>query len=221
MGDTPWHKCFKTVPTPEADAMVSNQLLTASYGLEQLSIVSLIDAAQFYRASNDLNPTFKDADPNTQPTWPHLRELALTAKDLKPDSEIKASALILAAARAAKRMPKLQVLELWNHDDGDMAVLRYYRTDDMPHGELFWLDTWGSRIERKCVKAWDEVVSLHSNGRQALFACRNQFRAKAKTSRCILRHLHLEDLIIHEVSRSQVENEWLPFKYLDTNTGLD
>ncbi|RFU28823.1 hypothetical protein B7463_g7515, partial [Scytalidium lignicola] len=68
-----------------------------------------------------------NADRFYQPEWPNLRSLALTTK-LFSHAELpqRINELLQAAASAAKKMPKLQTMDIWNCGE-EKSVFRYRR----------------------------------------------------------------------------------------------
>lgn len=123
-------------------------------------------------------------------------------------SSAEVTKLLISAASAARTMPQLQTLEIWGHADGEMAIFRYCRTEST--SKIEWQGTLQAFLGADVLEAWNEVVSIHSQGRHRLQATTIRFSEKAKTSASILQHLHLRELIIHGVSADQLEKEFMP-----------
>jgi hypothetical protein len=98
-----------------------------SINLQRLSLAFLVDARHFltkFGAENEQNP-------GELPYWPNMTELALTTDALQPIQDQNEDILmdvLLAAGRAAERMPKLETLKMWysqrRHNSCNGAVFR-------------------------------------------------------------------------------------------------
>ncbi|PYI04763.1 hypothetical protein BO78DRAFT_275387, partial [Aspergillus sclerotiicarbonarius CBS 121057] len=130
-----------------------------SIDLEQLSVSFIIDACDFFRAhQHDLTPW----------TWNHLQSLVLTSPLLAPlehrlapdATPERISAFLREAAAAALRMPRLEIMALWNYLEGDGGVLIYTR--DMRDPVLTLQSTWGMMLEPEVREAWTEVPSRYT-----------------------------------------------------------
>ncbi|KAJ4149230.1 hypothetical protein NW754_000670 [Fusarium falciforme] len=84
-----------------------------NYGrhLENISISFLIDANDFFQP-------FWTSRTECTTTWENLKTLVLTSQILKSSSRSRVNGLLCAAANTAMKMPKLQLLEFWNGDEG-------------------------------------------------------------------------------------------------------
>ncbi|CAG9993115.1 unnamed protein product [Clonostachys byssicola] len=116
----------------------------ASLKLDILSASFILDAADFFTITT--GHTY----------WPFLTSLSLTSNLLMPDaSTTELSSMLELAASAAKRMPKLRVMEIWNGRKGVAAVFRYQRD----HG-ITWRATWDMDFESNVKKSWKSVWQM-------------------------------------------------------------
>ena len=122
------HPAFRTSMTPQVDflsdyqytrgirtvsAQLTRALAEASLGLQHLSVAFMTDARLFWSVRRDW-------------VWEHLQTLALTSQDLTPHNDPrKIEHVLYLAARAVKKMPKLQTMELWNGGKDYAALFRF------------------------------------------------------------------------------------------------
>ncbi|KAK7963440.1 hypothetical protein PG988_010414 [Apiospora saccharicola] len=101
------------IPSPAVGRLVAK----TSLQLEHLSASFIIDAGSFLAACHD----------SVYWTWPRLKTLILTTQVFVPDADaLHAIEKILArAAAAARRMPQLETLHIWNGREGLAASFRY------------------------------------------------------------------------------------------------
>ncbi|KAF4982355.1 hypothetical protein FZEAL_2007 [Fusarium zealandicum] len=95
--------------------------------------------------------------------WQSLAKLSLTSTLLKSKaSPEKANDLLLVAASAARRMPRLQIMELW-YARGDQAFLFRCSVSQYGFMEIFCKGTWDLTMRPDVVAAW-AGVSLRRTG---------------------------------------------------------
>ncbi|KAI5457860.1 hypothetical protein BGZ63DRAFT_427886 [Mariannaea sp. PMI_226] len=99
--------------------------------LEHLSVSFMAEALCF----------FCDCDPTME--WPNLTSLCLTSELLTPDdgTDDINEMLLLEAAEAAKRMPKLETLEIWNGWEGLATLFKYESLGDEQPATITWRGT--------------------------------------------------------------------------------
>jgi len=130
-------------------ASVGTALAKASLSLEQLSVSFLVDAKDFFQAYQ------------SDWIWKDLASLALTSRLLdstKDPADI--SNLLHAAGVAARNMPKLQTMEIWNGGRRHACVFRYHVTDGF--ATITWDSVWDLRLESWVIEAWEAVALEHS-----------------------------------------------------------
>ncbi|KAL7921132.1 hypothetical protein ACQKWADRAFT_327913 [Trichoderma austrokoningii] len=169
--------------------------------LEQISASFITDASLFFRTRN-CSPDWK---------WWSLTSLALTSQLLEPSTAPgKIVNLLDMAAEAAMKMPKLEVMELWNGRPGMAAIFRYQtprykegREQKLQSAVMTWRGTWRFALGIAVVRAWERVTfNLHGNS----LAIRREIvdsRWIASHADAIY-HLKLAELVIRPVSLRQI-----------------
>ncbi|TLS22413.1 uncharacterized protein PpBr36_10004 [Pyricularia pennisetigena] len=115
-----------------------------SQKLQELAVSGLIDARDFFE------PFYARPESGMSealPSWDELRWLTLTSPALLNPSPCEGGSehvneLLQAAGRAAMRMPKLQVMELYSTDARGGAVFRYQATQTRT--AISWSSAWSS-----------------------------------------------------------------------------
>ncbi|EQB55951.1 hypothetical protein CGLO_04066 [Colletotrichum gloeosporioides Cg-14] len=163
--------------------------MTASKDLESLAASFIVDAEDFpypFRPRDDLDPA--DQRAGIQDSWHCLETLALTSQTLSArHSRSKVNDLLHAAANAARRMPKLRVLEICEHYLAKYVVVRV-----CPSGSQFMgRDDKKHSGDRFHYRDMVQVEEMGLNG--------------AHFPASVLRSLWLKDLALHRVSLRQLE----------------
>lgn len=132
---------------------ISRAVALASLPLEHLAASYLADAGQFF---DNIKPVWE---------WPHLKTLVVTSILLKPDGDrAKIGAMLRrAAGTAAARMPRLEVMEIWNGRKGLAALFRYQVVREKRQATISWKATWGGKFEvmmeeESLRQAWEAVM---------------------------------------------------------------
>ena len=127
-------------------AAVGRLVAKASLELEHLSASFLVDAGSFLAACHR-NPSW---------TWPRLKTLILTTQVFVPGVEaFRPTAMILErAAAAARRMPRLETLHIWNGREGLAASFRYQASPP----SITWRGTWPHTLRHDSFYPWKEVA---------------------------------------------------------------
>lgn len=197
--DTAFHqqpsKALDAQPVPH----LSRAVIAASRRLENVAVSFLVDAKDFFQ------PFWPGTlPPKPKVGWNRLQSLALTSSVLTSGSDAAVNELLQAAARAAMRMPKLQVLELWDRRGEEAAVFRYKTMDR--RSVISWRGTWKVEIHGATLKAWKAVVLRHGGQVHELDVDVGTFPEEdVKERGFVFRHLELRDRILHHVSVQQVE----------------
>lgn len=146
---------------------VASAIVGRSLKLSALSAAYMVEACHFFDiATSDL---YKSA------TWHHLERLSLTSREIQ-FSQDKTSAvkqLLVAAAQATMRMPRLHVLKIWfaNVDAPGIRrgafVFLYNRTQSEAY--ISWTGDWSVTLDPAVSSAWAVVaersrVPLRING---------------------------------------------------------
>lgn len=140
--------------------------------------------------------------------FPNLQSLAITSQEHLQPADRKVGRLLLEAATAATKLPRLQIMELWNCEDGHAAIFRYEARKSVRAKracELTWKSSWHvteARIGADVMKAWEHTA--HQASRQLSFTIDPLPPGQYFQYAAILRHLKLRDLILDPVSAMQV-----------------
>lgn len=167
--------------------------------LENLSVSHLIDAKEFLRP-------FWSAKSDTEslPKWEHLKTLSLTSEILNTDSEKDINKLLCAAARAARKMPNLQLLELWNGKDEQAGVFRYQVINSI--GQIKWLGTGADYLDAQVLQEWRQTSTLH--GQRDLRESTSKLNPEEIShTGAVLRHLQSRERVLHPVSGYRASSE--------------
>lgn len=172
---------------------VLDGLAGRAHNLKHLSISFMSDAFECFKFPAD--------------ALPNLLSLAITSERyLKPNDE-KVRALLRQAARAVRKLPKLQILELWNCEKGHAAILRYEAacTGLLSHTcVLTWRSSWSSAkstIGTRVMEAWEDTAVNASH--QLIFKLDPLPPGPYIQYGSILHHLKLRDFILDPVSAMQ------------------
>lgn len=134
---------------------LSTGLCRLSVNLEELSASFMADAADFFEAFTKTNNP-RGVTPRL-PHWPNLRWLTLTSPSLSEQSfSDTINSLLRGAGAAAKQMPRLQSMEIWNATRWDAGVFRYLVVNDV--GVVSWTSTWDFKLDRAVKTAWRQVA---------------------------------------------------------------
>ncbi|KAK7997232.1 hypothetical protein PG989_005272 [Apiospora arundinis] len=154
---------------------LAEALVRSTAHLKHLSVSNLIDArhflADFWPGSQPhgrRDVLGGDAIP-ALPRWDNLRFLTLTAAWRRPrgNREDITDALLIATARAAKHMPRLQMLQVYSAGTGTVinrrpALLRYEAETDDGRTELYLATAWVSEVSPDARRAWEAVAYEHA-----------------------------------------------------------
>ncbi|KAI0853174.1 hypothetical protein F5Y00DRAFT_133950 [Daldinia vernicosa] len=178
---------------------IAMTLLRESRNLEHLSASFVVDAKDFFRPFWPSTPT------STDRSWNKLKTLALTSNLLNPyQSSAEVNDLLYAAGMAARNMPALRVMEIWNGlRTTHGCFFRYY--DDGSTSTITWRGTWELDLEPRVMQCWTETV--RKNTRYLNVGFRDMELPIDGTSfpASIIRHLKLKDQIVHPVSFCQLQ----------------
>ncbi|KAJ4269927.1 hypothetical protein NW762_001598 [Fusarium torreyae] len=173
---------------------LANALQQYGKHLENLSVSHLIDAKDFFSA---FWPTNSDSMTESLPEWHHLRTLSLTSEILTTDTKQDTNNLLCAAARAAKKMPNLQLLELWNGKKKQACVFRYRVAASV--NAITWLGTHVDTPDRQVIEAWNKTSMARGRSDLRAFAIRLDCE-EIISAGTVLRYLDLRSQIMHPVS---------------------
>ncbi len=147
------HEALDAEPVRESSVHVSRKLAEASLGLQHLSAAFITDACQFWEVRQ---PDW---------VWESLLTLSLTSRDLVSHGHPNdINDLLCSSAEAIKKMPRIQIMELWNSAQGHAAVFRYKSSMRGGYASIEWKGSWRLEFERRVVAAWQSVAEGGLNG---------------------------------------------------------
>ncbi|KAF5691480.1 hypothetical protein FCIRC_433 [Fusarium circinatum] len=131
--------------------VLGKRLRQYSKNLEHMSVVDIIDATDFLR----IFILFKyDGDLNSLTIWPHLKTLTLSTNLFQSHCRRSIERLLCCAARAARKMPKLQTFEIRSNSD-PQCLFRYNIVE--ARAEI----TWSGPVvnSTKIMKQWEKTAA--------------------------------------------------------------
>lgn len=184
---------YKRDMSPSSRLQVLDGLAGRAANLKHLSVSFLSDARDCFKFPAG--------------ALPNLQSLAITSQEHLQPTDWKVRRILLDAAIAVTKLPKLQIMELWNCENGHAAILRYEATETLRSGtcELTWRSSWystESTIGDDVIEVWEHAV--HKTSRQLNFRLDPLPTGSYSHYGAILRHLRLRDFILDPVSAMQV-----------------
>lgn len=180
---------------------VGRALAITSLMLDHLSVSFITDASQFLYGCG---LSWK---------WYSLKTLILTSQLLTPNSDpAEVSDMLFLAAATARRMPNLELFEIWNGRAGLAALFRYQTSKYMRDPRytqptvITWRATWEFTLRPLVIQGWETVTHRHHGNtyiidRQLVDA--NLIKSHADA----IHHLGISKLVIRPVSLRQIQTE--------------
>jgi hypothetical protein len=187
-----WLYLPELIRTPSPS--VSAALAYRSVGLERLFASYMIDAKDFFKAS----------EPNW--IWNNLTSLALTSRLLtlyKPHSSA-INEMLVDAGTVALRMPKLRTMEIWNGMKRYACAFRYQVTASST--TIGWCGTWNLELDMDVVDVWKKVAIRHTRHELSVLVSQSLDKQDIKSHGAAIRELHLSE-VIHPISLEQILRE--------------
>ncbi|KAK1655795.1 hypothetical protein BDP81DRAFT_456634 [Colletotrichum phormii] len=171
---------------------VGQMIALASLKLEHLAASYITDTSHFFEIRSEW-------------AWPNLKSLTLTAKILTPDKvdSTGIGALLLAAAAAAEKMPRLETMDIWNGRKGLAALFRYQVFRNEGEAVLTWRGTLDLAMEPAVIQAWQVVTKQYDISRLDVVVER-LYGAIIRSHGDAIQHLGLSSQVIRPVSLQQI-----------------
>ncbi|KAI2778459.1 hypothetical protein F4815DRAFT_477741 [Daldinia loculata] len=178
---------------------IAMTLFRESLNLEHLSASFIVDAKDFFQPFWPSTPAY------TNWTWHKLKTIALTSKLLDPyQPSEEVNGLLYVAGIAARNMPALRVMEIWNGFRTSYGCFfRYY--DDGSASTITWRGTWELDLEPRVMYCWTETVRKNTGYHDVGFRDMELPIDGTSFPASILRHLKLKDQIAHPMSLHQLQ----------------
>lgn len=170
-----------------------------STDLEELSVSFMINADHFFEPFIKLNAR-QQPQPKL-PYWPRLRWITLTASSgaisdhAFPDD---VNGLLRGAGHAAKNMPQLQSMELYNATFRGAGVYRYLIVNNT--GIISWTSTWEFKLGRDVKTVWRQVALQHTRQHPYFFEEVTMPDYMAGPEGFIHANLATREMVLHAVS---------------------
>lgn len=183
-----------------AEIHTSHALVEASLRLEHLAASFVSDASHFFAAALKWN------------LWPRLESLALTSNVLTSQKHyVSINDLLETVALVAKKMPRLNSMELWNGRAGYAGVFQYQISESDRAAKITWRGTWDVPLEPRVVKAWQAVVFKRVDCKLQVVTEMLDADVVITSYGDAIRHLRLLNTVIHPVSLWQIQREKNPY----------
>lgn len=123
---------------------------------EALACCFIIDASDFF--ADFWAPQITRA-PDKKLGWTKLTSLVLTSSLITPSSTGRVPALLLAAARAARHMPSLEIMELYNAETAYGGIFAYIHDEE---GSIIrWESSWKWEFPSEVIWIWKMTAKVH------------------------------------------------------------
>ena len=66
--------------------------------------------------------------------------------------------MLQAAAAAARKIPQLETMEIWNGRKGLAALFKYQAFHDKQRAIIIWRGTWVLTMEPSILRAWKAAI---------------------------------------------------------------
>ena len=185
--------CHSTrIPSAE----VSQAVAKASLRLKHLSAAFLVEANDFFNQVE------------TDWAWHNLEWLSLTSALLVPEADpVAQDAMLIGAASAARKMPRLSALEIWTCAPDSAMVFKHQKETVWRSPELTWRATWAFVLRPLVLQAWDSFALQRNGQRHIVHEGLLLSRAGIKTHADAIKQLELARSVISPVSLRQIQLE--------------
>ncbi|KAG8168306.1 hypothetical protein KVR01_003995 [Diaporthe batatas] len=171
---------------------LSMTLAANSHGLREISASFLIEAASYFSYST------------TGREWYHLQSLTLTSDLLSPrEHPRQIDQLLTNAAKAARNMPALRTMELWNGRPGLAALFRYQRI----YAAVIWRGTWNFTLRPAVVQAWKDIAIKQGARGLVVHTERLDCGPDIKSHGDAIHKLRLSKPVVRPISLHQIRTE--------------
>lgn len=125
---------------------------------EALAMSFIIDAEDFF--ADFLTPQITRSPDKLG--WINLTSLVLTCSRIVPWSCESVSTVLVAAARAARHMPNLEIMEIYNAEGQNGGIFTYIH--DKEGSLICWESTWKWELPPEVIRVWQRAAKVHGKG---------------------------------------------------------
>lgn len=155
----------------------------------------MTDARDFFEPFIKLNPR----NNLTLPRWPNLRWLTLTSSSISEFAYADdINGLLRGAGRAAKNMPQLQSMELYNATRWYAGVFRYLVVNNV--AIVSWTSTWEFKLNPSVRTVWRQLALQNTRQEPYFFDEVNTADYKGGPEGFIHSDLATRELVLHSTS---------------------
>ncbi|KAL7930178.1 hypothetical protein V8C35DRAFT_283751 [Trichoderma chlorosporum] len=122
---------------------------------EVISMSFVIDAVDFF---HDFR-TPQISRPHWELGWLNLKSLVLTSAIISRQRQDEIHPLLIAAARAARHMPNLEIMELYYMARREGGIFTYVH--DSAGSILWWDSTWEWKFSPDVISVWKKAAGVH------------------------------------------------------------
>lgn len=185
-------------PLRTADPVVAETVARASLGVRHLSAAFMVDADDFFNSAI--------GHPNW--LWSDLTSLALTSRDLAPEARQEAiDGMLITAAVAARRMPRLETVEIWNGREGLAGLFRFRSARRGRTAGISWRGTWDLGLGKEVIQAWEAIAHRYRRAELVIVNEEVLDPRKIRFHGDAIHHLGIEAQVVRPVSLYQMRME--------------
>lgn len=153
-----------------------------------------------------LAPFFFSRKPSWK--WNKLKSLTLTSRLLTPESpETDADDVLKAAAAAAKNMPQLETMEIWNGEAQLAALFKYQPSGGQVYAAITCRSRWDFALRPPVIQAWEAVA--HKYGGRGLTVTKELLdSADIKSHGYAIHYLKLSTSVVRPVLLQQIRTDY-------------
>lgn len=140
--------------------------------------------------------------------WNNLQSLVLTSQLLVPESDLTdINQMLKDAAAAARRMPRLNTMEIWNGREASASLFKYQSNRGQTNAAVTWRSTWELSVPSLVIQAWKAVAQTH--GARGLTFSREflNIRESLESHGDAIHYLRFSTAVIRPVSLRQIRTE--------------
>lgn len=161
----------------------------------------MANAEHFFEPFIKLNP--RQQPQAKLPHWPNLRWITLTSGVIAEYSlSDEINGLLRGAGHAAKNMPQLQSMELYNATWWDAGVFRYLVFNNT--GVVSWTSTWDFKLQREVKTVWRQVALQHTRQQPYVFEEVKMADYMSGPEGFIHANLATREMVLHAISSREM-----------------
>lgn len=130
----------------------------------------------------------------------------MTAYSGRESLETDADNMLKAATAAAKNMPQLEIMEIWNGEAQFAALFKYQPSGGQMYAAITCRSTWDFALRPPVIQAWEAVA--HKYGGRGLTVTKELLdSADIKSHGDAIHYLKLSKSVVRPVSLQQIRTD--------------